>query len=60
MKLLISINVKNDEGDNFKRFHIYESNIQFHFRSISTTVNLLIQFFFPYKQSFFRVCFFVE
>lgn len=42
MKLLISISIKNDEDDNFKGFHIYETNIQFRFHSISTTVNLVI------------------
>lgn len=42
MKLLISVNIKNDEDDNFKGFHIYETNIQFRFHSISTTVNLVI------------------
>lgn len=42
MKLLISINIKNDEDDNFKGFHIHETSIQFRFHSISTTVNLVI------------------
>ena len=42
MKLLISVNIKNDEDDNFKGSHIYETNIQFRFHSISTNVNLVI------------------
>ena len=59
MKLLISMNIKNDEDGNFKGFHIYETNIQFRFHSISTTVNLVIatsHLFSPDKQSFIRVC----